>query len=70
MLTRTQIREKLPRGAMKRIAAKAKVTGTSVTRYFAGRSQNKRIAEATAEVLEELKEESREVNERIMAALS
>ena len=71
MIERSQIREKIPYGYCKVIAAKAGVTQRYVSKYLNDSSINsKKVQMATLEVLEEIKESKKEIDNRFRTAIS
>ena len=71
MVSRTQIKEKLPHGYGKVIAARAGVSPRFVSKFLNDDSvKSVKVQTATLAVLEEIKKKENEFNNRLLAALS
>jgi len=63
MIQREKIKKSVPYGY-------ANVTPKAVSEYLSGKTNSRRVANATVEVLEQLKSEQKEFDRRLMAAVS
>lgn len=65
MISKTRLKELLPHGAFKKVADKAGVSPTAVTRYFDGKTKtSSAIYKAALQVAMENKEETVELEKR------
>lgn len=70
MLTRQEIKKAVPHGYAKAIAVKAGVTQKTVSEYLNGKTNSKKVAEATIEVLKDIKASKEDFNNRLLAAIA
>ncbi len=71
MLNRAEVRKKIPYGYGKLIADRAGVSQRFVSKFFNDENvKSKKVANVTLQVLEELKSNEQEFNNRLQAALS
>ncbi len=68
MNNRADLRKKIPYGGLRKIAKKANVSPKAVSEFFSGKTNSKKVALATVEILEEMKHDKELFEQRLQAA--
>ena len=68
MITKCKLKEQIPHGMLKKVAEKAGVSHTAVSRYFDGKIKSSmKIYKAALEVANECKSETMELEKQLMS---